>query len=132
MLPFWKKRRKNRHQFWTFISFKVWSVFYQGKSWKDFHMTSQLHMVANLILIVYSCLQTMLHFTVRSILGSNARLQEPKVQPSIPSPSAFIWNLGQDGGASWKEGKPKGFTCFSNFGHIWSFLRGNLGVNNIT
>ena len=57
-----------------------------------------------------------------------------KCSHSIPSPSAFIWNLGQDGGASSKDGKPKGFTCFSNtcVGQIQSFLGGNLGVNNTT
>ena len=115
MLPFWKKRRKNRHQFWTFISFKVWSVFYQGKSWKDFHMTSQLHMVANLILIVYSCLQTMLHFTVRSIRGSNARLQEPKVQPFNPQPQCIYLKFRTRWRWLYKRRKTQGFHLFFKF-----------------
>ena len=38
--PILKKRRKNIHHFWTFMSFKIQSIFYQGKFWKDFQVTT--------------------------------------------------------------------------------------------
>ena len=69
----------------------------------------------NLILIVYSCLQIMLHFTGWSKLGSNARLQEPKVQQFNPQPQCIYSKFMTRWRYLFKRRKTQGLHSFFKF-----------------
>ena len=92
------------------------------KFWKDFQVTTHFRLPdaygsysCNLIPMVYSCLQIMLHFTGWSKLGSNARLQEPKVQQFNSQPQCIYSKFMTRWRYLFKRRKTQGLHFFFKF-----------------
>ena len=124
LLLFWKKEGKiNITLICTFILFKVNEVNSTKENsertfkWQHTFCLPDAYgsYSCNLILMVYSCLQIMLHFTGWSKLDSNARLQEPKVQPFNPQPQCIYSKFMTRWRYLFKRIKTQGLHLFFKF-----------------